>query len=151
MTSLSAMPVPVFLDTNTDAAHMLRQWVRMYHYGHIYMPALCVATCGIYAYAARDSRACSLRYALAAAVTLAMVPFTWLFMAPTNSTLFRLEEEASWGGSGIEGTGAAVGVAQLGYVQELVVRWGWLHLARCLFPVAGAALGWTGIMKETGV
>jgi hypothetical protein len=80
MISLSGFAVPVFLDTNGNADHMVRQWARLYHYGHIYLPALCIATCGLYGYAAttrrRARRNVWTRYVLAAVSTFAMVPFT---------------------------------------------------------------------------
>ena len=138
MISLSAFTVPVFLDTNGDAGHMVRQWVRLYHYGHIYLPALCVATCGLYGFAAMIKRAAgkkqSSRYALAAVSTFAMVPFTWLVMTPTNNTLF-----------GLEASGAA---EDLGHVRRLIVKWAWLHVTRSLFPLIGAFIGFKTFLQE---
>ncbi|KUI60092.1 Conidial yellow pigment biosynthesis polyketide synthase [Cytospora mali] len=94
------MSVPVFLDTNTDAGHLLRQWVRLYHYGNIYnachmrdhLRDLCVHGTG--------QPWVLIRYALAAATPLAMVPFTWLVMAPTNNALFGLEASSASGSEG---------------------------------------------------
>ena len=51
-------------------------------------------------------------YTAAGATTITMVPFTWLMMAPTNNTLFRLEALAS----------AMASAVDLSAVQELVVR-----------------------------
>ena len=31
---LSLVAVPVFLDTDTQADHLVQQWARLYHYGH---------------------------------------------------------------------------------------------------------------------
>ena len=59
-------------------------------------------------------------------------------MVPTNNTLFGLNEA---GGKG------AAGMA-LGRVQELVRRWGGLHFVRSLFPLAGAVLGFYGLLSE---
>lgn len=148
MVCLSAVVVPVMLDTNSDSTHLLRQWVRLYHYGHIYMPAVCVGTCGLYAYTAWTTRRAMkgrqrgewAQYAWAGLTTFAMVPFTWLVMTPTNNTLFRLEALA----------GGAASVAGLEIVQQLVVRWGWLHLARSAFPLLGALLGLIGVLKDLG-
>ncbi len=138
MISLSAFVVPVFLDTNKTAEHMLRQWVRLYHYGHIYLPALCIATCGLYGYAVLRRRAAGSkqwsRYALAALLTIAMVPFTWMAMSPTNNILFRLE-----------GSGSPV---DLDLVRGLVVKWAWLHVTRSLSPLFGAYLGFKGLVRE---
>ncbi|KAK3291288.1 uncharacterized protein B0H64DRAFT_378039 [Chaetomium fimeti] len=138
MISLSAFAVPVFLDTNRSADHTVRQWVRLYHYGHIYLPALCVATCGLYGYAAVTKRAGGkkewTRYVLAAVSTFAMVPFTWLIMTPTNDTLF-----------GLEASGSA---QDLDHVRGLVVKWAWLHVTRSLFPLVGAFIGFKTLLHE---
>lgn len=139
MISLSAFAVPVFLDTNGSAGHMVRQWVRLYHYGHIYLPALCIATCGLYGYAATANRAAGKerwpRYVLAAVSTFAMVPFTWLVMTPTNDTLFGLEASGSEEDLG------------LGHVRGLVVKWAWLHVTRSLFPLIGAIIGFKALVE----
>lgn len=138
MMSLSAFVIPVFLDTDQDAEHMVRQWARLYHYGHIYLPALCVSTTGLYAYASLSKRVADnkqwSRYALAATSTIAMVPFTWLVMTPTNNTLFRLD--------------ASELVMELSLVRGLVVRWAWLHVTRSLFPLVGAILGFMTLHQE---
>jgi hypothetical protein len=144
MMSLSAFVIPVFLDTNGDANHMLRQWTRLYHYGHIYLPALCITTCGLYAYVALSKRASGKRqwtqYVLAALSTIAMVPFTWVAMTPTNDTLFRLEALGSIGIDTAE--------AELGYVRALVMKWAWLHVTRSFAPLIGAILGLYSLLQE---
>lgn len=145
MASLSAICTPVLLDTNPSTpTQLLHQWARLYHYGHIYMPALAVATTGLYAYAAlllpRPRGKCNLAYAVAGAVTIAMVPFTWVVMAPTNNVLFGLLEEADGA--------AAVGLPEL---RPLLVKWAWLHVTRSLFPLSGALLGLLNVGKELGL
>ncbi|KAJ5592636.1 hypothetical protein N7537_009540 [Penicillium hordei] len=137
MVCLSGVAIPVFLDTDTDAAHLVRQWVRVYHYGHIYMPALCLATCGLYGYIALN-RLQRRIYVLAGLSTIAMVPFTWIFMAPTNNTLFHLD--------GLDNLSSI----ELAAVQDIVIRWSWLHLFRCLSPIVGVLLGFTGLLQELG-
>jgi hypothetical protein len=103
------------------------------------MPALCVATCGVYAYAAIDQKGrAGSRYILAALSTIAMVPFTWLIMAPTNNTLFRLESLGST-------------VTDLTVARGLLVKWAWLHAVRSLSPLLGVYLGFTGVVQELGL
>lgn len=139
MMSLSLMAIPVLLDTTDDPAQLFHQWVRMYHYGHQVMPTLAVATCLLYACSVLHSRIAGRQwgvYAVAAVTTVTMLPFTWVFMAPTNNILFRLE---------VESKGASV--ASFAEAQGLVMKWGWLHITRSLFPLAGAALGLTGIFQ----
>ncbi|KAL2195261.1 hypothetical protein P885DRAFT_79202 [Corynascus similis CBS 632.67] len=142
MLSLSAFVVPVFLDTNNNANHMLRQWVRLYHYGHIYLPALCIATCGLYGYAALTQRAAKTkhwyRYGVAAVWTIAMVPFTWVAMSPTNDILFSLEASGS----------AETAAADLVHVRGLVVKWAWLHVTRSLSPLVGAFVGLRALLHD---
>ncbi|KAM0794048.1 hypothetical protein BDR22DRAFT_883676 [Usnea florida] len=141
MMGLSLMTVPVLLDTNTQPTHMVQQWVRLYHYGHLLSPALAIATCLIYAHAATRKRASGRQWTLSAAagaVTVGMIPFTWIVMVPTNNALFGLNE----------GGGVRVAGVGLGEVQELVGRWGRLHLVRSLFPLVGAVLGFNGLLGE---
>ncbi|KAL2871732.1 anthrone oxygenase tpcL [Aspergillus lucknowensis] len=141
MLCLSAIAVPVFLDTNADSGQLVRQWSRTYHYGHIMLPAFCIATCSLYAYAGLSRRATGRKdwgvYAAAGVATIAMVPFTWVVMTPTNNTLFSLE--------------AASAPAELDAVRALVVRWSWLHATRSLFPLLGAIVGFRGLLRELGL
>ncbi len=144
MASLSMIAIPVFLDTNNNSAaatQLVRQWVRTYHYGHIILPGICIGACGLYGYAAFNARAVTVKskprsgywYAMAAFATIAMVPFTWVIMTPTNNALFGMEF--------LQG-------ANLSVVRALVVRWAWLHAARSLFPLLGVILGFRGLFEE---
>lgn len=139
--SLSLKTIPLFLDTNTQPAHMLIQWVRLYHYGHIISPSMAITTFLIYAYTVTGKRASGkawITYAAAGAVTVSIIPFTWIIMTPTNDTLFRLEDEIR----------VNAAVTTLDQVRELVTRWGRLHFVRSLFPLFGAILGFSGLMDE---
>jgi hypothetical protein len=84
MFSLSAVTIPVLLDTNSDPSNLLSQWARLFRYGHNIMPTSAVATTGLYAYTAVRKRAASrpqwLYYAAAGAATVSIVPFTLLVM-----------------------------------------------------------------------
>ncbi|KAL4985709.1 DUF1772-domain-containing protein [Aspergillus falconensis] len=144
MLCLSAIAVPVFLDTDHTSSHLVRQWARTYHYGHIILPAVCIATCGLYAYITLTKRATGRKhwrtYAAAGMTTLAMVPFTWVLMTPTNNTLFGLEKASS-----------ETGEDDLGAVRQLVVTWSWLHVTRSLFPLVGAIFGLRGLLEDRGV
>ncbi len=141
--SLSLMTIPLFLDTNTESAHMLTQWVRLYHYGHLVLPSMAITTSLIYAYTVTSKRASGkpwMMYAAAGAVTVSMIPFTLIIMASTNDLLFRLEDEIK----------VKAAVTTLDQVRELVTRWGRLHFVRSLFPLVGAMLGFSGLMNELG-
>ena len=71
---------------------------------------------------------------MAAGLTLGMIPFTWVFMAPTNGRLFEAQRRGLAGVEGKEGGGE-------GAVRGLVGRWRRLHFVRALFPLAGAVVG----------
>ncbi|KAL4995980.1 hypothetical protein BDV10DRAFT_122801 [Aspergillus recurvatus] len=136
MASLSLIMIPLFLDTNTQAEQLVGQFVRLYYYGHRLMPAISVTTCAMYGLVASRKRAAERpwrTYAIAAATTVAMVPFTWLCMVPTNNALFGLY---------------AAQDPALDEVQRLIVRWKWLHVARSAFPLLGAVIGWMGVLGE---
>ncbi|KAK8113418.1 hypothetical protein PG984_013944 [Apiospora sp. TS-2023a] len=148
MMSLSLVAVPVFLDTTPTADLLYIQWARTYHYGHLGLPALSVATCLLYGLAAwrkRRRAGGSRRRAwrsplLAGALTVLMVPFTWVFMTPTNDRLFALEAQAQ--------AGTLVVQTTMDQARELVAKWSMMHVARTLFPLAGAVLGGASLLRR---
>lgn len=136
--SLSAFAVPVFLDTNANTEQLLRQWIQLYRYGHMYIPALCIVTFGLYAYVSLSRRASShkqwYQYGVAATLTISMVPFTWVAVAQTNNTLFRMESRNL--------------ATELTLARALVLKWVWLHVMRSLFPLFGAIIGFVSLLQE---
>lgn len=137
MMSLSLMAVPVLLDTTTEAPQLFFQWTRMYHYGHQVLPTMAVATFLLYSYTCTKRRSAKKPwgvFALAGMTTVSMLPFTWIFMVPTNNELFRLEAAS-------KAEPLVMGI--LG-AKELVVKWSWLHFTRSLLPLTGAVLGTLG-------
>ncbi|KAH6722848.1 hypothetical protein BKA61DRAFT_626151 [Leptodontidium sp. MPI-SDFR-AT-0119] len=131
MISLSTITIPVFLDTDTEPAHLLRHWARLYHYGHIYMPTLCVTTFALYVFTAirHSSNGKKWRnYVIAGLTTITMVPFTW----------FRMKAL-------VETTALTVDLVQ---IREIVVTWAWLHIARSMFPLVGAIVGLVAVLDE---
>ncbi|KAK3402676.1 hypothetical protein B0T20DRAFT_398866 [Sordaria brevicollis] len=74
--------------------------------------------------------------ATAAGLTLSIIPFTLLVMAPTNEELKRLNEMQIEPGPL---------VSSLREVMELVERWNWLHIVRSMGPVLGCVVGWFGV------
>lgn len=135
--SLSLISVPVFRDTTKTAGQLYIQWARTYHYGHLLLPCLSVSTFLLYQYTAwSKKRAGSLKQwrslLVAGIVTVLMVPFTWVFMTPTNNKLFALEEMAQIN---------ANSVGSLREAQDLVLKWSMLHMTRSMFPLVGAIMG----------
>lgn len=138
MSTLSTITISACLQTNTDPAQLIRQWFRLYHYGHLSAPPMAIATAAMYAYTALGNRADGRRWELlaaAGAATFSMMPFTLGIMMPTNYALFRLEKKAE-SGEGLK----------MERVRPLVVRWGWMHLVRSLFPLAGVLIGISAIL-----
>jgi Domain of unknown function (DUF1772) len=81
-------------------------------------------------YINRNSAFDRAKYSAAAAVsTIAIVPFTMIFLAPTNEELFKREQAA-------RGTATGVELSSL----ELVKKWGRLNLTRAFLPAAGAVV-----------
>ncbi|KAJ5546957.1 hypothetical protein N7494_004542 [Penicillium frequentans] len=133
MMSISMITVPVLLDTSTQSGQLLDQFMSLYNLGHKIMPTLSVCTCAMYMFVAGKKRTAGLPwsiYALAAATTISMVPFTTLVMVPTNDTLFALHASSE---------------NALEEVRGLIVRWQWMHVARSLFPLTGAVVGFKGL------
>ncbi|KAL5002081.1 hypothetical protein BDV10DRAFT_181769 [Aspergillus recurvatus] len=163
--TLSTITVPVLLETSTHPPQLLHQWVRTYHYGHISLPSISIATAILYFYIAAFQGARKQPWRKAALVgllTIVMVPFTWIVMSATNGLLFGLEAgnrdysqlfEQSASQSGLpgsntsqghgfgDGVGRGVEMATLEGVRGLLVRWKWMHLVRSLFPLMAAVLG----------
>ncbi|KAG8169730.1 hypothetical protein KVR01_000475 [Diaporthe batatas] len=144
MASLSLIAVPVFMDTTGDATQLVHQWARMYEYGHKAMPTISVGVCILHVYMAASKkrrgdldRGRRVFSALAGVSTVLMLPFTWLFMVPTNNELFRLEALSRMESPGAFDLRGAD-------VKGLVGHWAELHAIRCIFPLAGAVLGMFG-------
>ena len=141
MMSLSLMAIPVLLDTTTQAPQLFHQWVRMYHYGHQVLPTMAVGTFLLYSYISAKKHSANESwgtFALAGVTTLSILPFTWIFMVPTNNELFRLEGASK----------AEPFVKGIVEAKELVVKWSWLHFTRSLLPLAGTVMGTVGTFRK---
>jgi len=103
-------------------------------------PAIAVTSLAALAYSAYDRSRRGLvwkRYATAGALTLAIVPFTLIFMNPTNQALLQ-----------IAGGGATAAVVNDDSVRALITKWTGLNLIRSLLPLAGAIIGIIGLVEE---
>ena len=128
--SLSLITVPAILNNTTNAS-ILNGWRHTFQYGVKVAPPFAVAATIAHifnAYINRNSTSVRARYsAIAAVSTIAIVPFTMIFMASANSELFNREQAARGTAAGIEPSSV-----------ELVKKWGRLNLTRSLLPAAGA-------------
>lgn len=135
MLSLLAIPGLVSTTTPVPAQLLAQQWAGIYHRGKVLGPQTAVlALCG-YGYLAYERRAQGLpwaRFVGAAALTLGIVPFTVVFMDPTNQALLRVA--------------AGTSVVEAQALGDLLVKWKGLNLVRSLFPLAGAALAFLGLV-----
>lgn len=134
--SISLVGVPALFDTSTQAPALLRQWARIYHYGHRLMPAIALSTCAMYSYAAlrRRSREKTKSWTLlglAGLTTACIIPFTLILMAPVNGKLFGLEEASRVDPHVIGIDGA----------KELLMEWNVMHITRSFMPLVGTIIG----------
>lgn len=129
MVSISLLAVPTCMDTALSATQLCRMWERVFHYGHRALPALALATGGLYMSIGYKERSKRRPMAIAGLATVAIMPFTWIFMFPTNDRLFAM---------------AAAGDANppsFVEARNLVVHWCRLHFTRAMFPLIGAVVG----------
>ncbi|PKS08415.1 hypothetical protein jhhlp_005126 [Lomentospora prolificans] len=141
MVCISILTVPVILQTSTHSSQLLTQWVRMFYYGHIQMPSTALATFALYCFITLRRRSSGLpwkAHLAAGLVTLAIVPYTLMFMLTTNNTLFDLEAK-----------GRITDTISLEDAKELVVTWNWLHAVRSMLPLVGALIGsWATFKRQ---
>jgi noranthrone monooxygenase len=134
MMNLFLLTIPVMLETTHQPAQLLHQWSCIFYSGHHKGPPISIATGLIYSYAAWSNHTAGIPwkvFALAGALTVGMVPFTWIFMMGTNNALFRAEAKSKSGGGG----------SSWKEVESLVKTWNGLNAIRALFPLSGAVLG----------
>lgn len=134
---LSLLAIPGLLSPPSPglgAQALAQQWDVVFRRGRVLCPLTAVLAALGYGHLAWRSspRAAGGTRSLvgAAALSLAIVPFTLLVIGPTNKALQRAAA-----GEGPLGEGA---------VRELVRRWSTLNLVRSLLPLSSAVLGlWT--------
>ncbi|KAH9866835.1 hypothetical protein IAQ61_007424 [Plenodomus lingam] len=134
MNLVSMIAVPMILKTTPpDSSLLLRQWHFIYSSGHKVGPKLAVASGLLYwtaAWTTQERGKTIALYAYSGALTMSMVPFTWLFIVRINNAIFA-EIEKNRAGT----------PTNLADAQYLVGRWRKLNIARTVFPILGAALG----------
>ncbi|KAM0349779.1 hypothetical protein ACHAPU_003610 [Fusarium lateritium] len=124
--SLAGVPAALQLQAPTSAI----VWQELFNRGFALMPKLAATTALAYTYAAYVSYKAGRDWKGLAAggiLTVAIVPFTIVFMSSTNSLLFK----------------AASGTLEASQddVAKLIGRWGVLNLIRSLLPLAGTMIG----------
>jgi hypothetical protein len=134
MMSLSFITVPVLLSNSLSTAQLCAIWADMYIRGRSLLPTLAVGTLAFYilAYARQQKPKRSKALILAGATTIAIAPFTWVFLAPTNTQLFGMYNESQQ---------ATASASEVGPAQDLIAVWSLLHIVRSLLPLFGAMIG----------
>ena len=138
--SLYTITMPVLVKTSTSAPLLLQQWQRIFNRGHIQGPALAVMTGIAYGYAAwlrATSGGSWSPFVLAAVLTFALVPYTWIFMNGINSALFEAVEQSGKDGMVVDKQRA----------ESMIIAWSGFHAVRSLFPLAGAVVGCLAMLK----
>lgn len=118
--------------------HAFKLWRRNFELGKGLAPPVAVATASALAFCgwtARNARVAGVRdgrlFFVSALLTVAIVPFTIVFMRETNARLLELVKKEELSAS--EGRDGEV----------LLKKWASLNSVRCLLPLAGAVL--TGV------
>ncbi|KAF5017729.1 hypothetical protein F66182_10327 [Fusarium sp. NRRL 66182] len=130
----SLMAVPAALSAPSTSATV---WQEIFNRGIALMPKLAATTAASYLYGAfsahQDGRSWK-GLATSALLTVAIVPYTILFMSSTNNFLFKAAS-------------GTLGASQ-DEVSRLIGRWGVLNLGRSLLPLAGTVVGFSALIQS---
>ncbi|KAG7091763.1 hypothetical protein E1B28_008165 [Marasmius oreades] len=139
--SISVISAPVLLTPTSffSTAHAALQWKHLYTRGATLMPPLALVASLAHFYLAwkahtlesviSSSRSLTRLYMTAGALTIGIVPWTLLVMAPTNDALIRKAVDSP--------TEAAVASSKTYETEDLMEKWITLNFVRGLFPLAG--------------
>ncbi|KAI1845381.1 hypothetical protein JX266_008476 [Neoarthrinium moseri] len=134
---ISLFTITPLLSSSASVGIMLQVWQLAFNRGKSYMPPAAAAITASYLYVSWTHAARGLEwrgFAVAAALTLGIVPFTFLFI---RDTIVELE-----GMGRKEGHGVAEAV-----VRATLSRWGALNLARSCLPLLGTAAAIWNLLK----
>jgi len=131
------MAIPGLLCATAPAQTLAKQWSGIFARGKVQGPMTALLSLAAYGCLAYDGSSRGQRWTphlIAGGLTIAIVPFTLLFMAPTNNLLLgaangtaaHLDEEA---------------------VKALLLKWKNLNLTRALFPLCGSVVGLWSILS----
>ena len=125
---------------SVQASILAQQWKYTFEAGKSQNPPIAAVTAATFSYlawtAGHGPRNRARLYGVAAALTIAIVPWTLLAMSPTNSRLSAKAEEA-WTRKGKEDDGE---------VGELLKRWTTLNGVRSFFPLVGGVVGLVAVL-----
>ncbi|EAW25722.1 anthrone oxygenase encC [Aspergillus fischeri NRRL 181] len=148
ITAHSLVSVPALLQSKSEdglsSCTILLVWRRIYECGHTHSPQIAACTSTAFAYLAwcASDRTPRLLYGTAASLVMGIVPYTLLFMGPTNCQLLKRaaaegEEKVTGATRGNDMVNAPSEVT----TEELLSHWKFLAGIRGLLPLAGGILG----------
>ncbi|KAF9875757.1 hypothetical protein CkaCkLH20_06689 [Colletotrichum karsti] len=128
--SLSIFSMSAALETSAEPIHALKLWQNIFLRGKSLGPKLAGVAFVSLVYSAYDRYSHGLAwkpFVVAGALSIAIVPYTFVFMSTTNEKLMA----------------GAQGVTALGWseTKELLTRWQTLNFVRSFLSIAGAAVG----------
>lgn len=144
MSFISYGTVPSLLLAPTPL--LVRQWRTTFLLGKSVAPPIAIASSASYAYLAMMLYNAPLSvnhprgelYALAALLTVSIVPYTLFVMKDVNAKLMARAEEASLD---VKNEVTEIGMPKGESAKELLDWWAVLNLGRGVFPLLGAVLG----------
>lgn len=131
------LAIPAILGVEAPAQILAKQWAHLFQHGKMVGPVIALTATLGYAYLAWDLRAQGrdwMGYLLAGGLTMGLVPFTLVFLNPTNARLLDIAA----------GTSAAAKATGNEAIRGTIAKWSGLNLVRAFFPLAGSVVGfWT--------
>jgi len=139
--SLSFIGVPSLSLAPTNI--LLTQFANLYRLGRNSAPplALVSALCSSYLSYTTDTSQKTRLWATAAALTIAIVPYTLLVMGSVNGGLHAREREVRSRGGEAKG----LGEAWENETRRLMNVWKWTNAGRGLLPLMGCVAGWLAL------
>lgn len=137
--SLSTITMPVLVQTSISKPLLLQQWAEIFNKGHVQGPVLAILTSATYGYAtwlhvtSGENWAPS---AIAGALTLSIVPFTWIFLGKINYALFDALDDRDKDAK-----------MDRKMAERMIVSWTKLHAVRSALPLVGAMVGFLGMLR----
>ncbi|KAF4465199.1 hypothetical protein FALBO_7968 [Fusarium albosuccineum] len=132
--ALSLVGIPAALSAPSTSATV---WASIFNHGVAIVPKFAGTAAIAYLFAAYDAHqnGRSWKGLVAGAVlTVAIVPYTMVFMTPTNNLLLGAAQETL--------------AASKEEVARLIGKWSTLNLIRSLFPLAGTVAGFRALSQN---
>ncbi|RFU33830.1 hypothetical protein B7463_g2509, partial [Scytalidium lignicola] len=140
ISSLSIITVPALLESSATTPLLLQQWRSVFRKGAARAPVVAVVAGVAYGYATylQSKQDQEYKFTIAAALTtIAIVPFTLIFMSKTNNTLLA-------GAAGIS-------AIRSDETKTLLIKWLRLNAIRSLLPLVGGMLElWNIAIRSLG-